>query len=621
MLNPPDARSDRLRSAVWTVVGAASLLGGCGAGNVSPAMPAAVTYGGVSFTATILAGTKPISGASVALYAAGTGGIGSKAASLLSHGAVTTGADGTATIPATYNCPATGSMLYLVSTGGAVSGQATANPEAVLLGTIGPCSVVTPATKVVLNEATTVASVYALAQFYSPTGNLGASATNATGLSNAFATAATLADPATGAVPGPTLPANADFKVARLNSIANLVNACVVDESACAGFFSAAAQTGSPAGNTLDAVYNLARAPAAEAASLFTQSQASSAYAPALAKTPADWTLFITYSGGGLNSPSGLGVDSSGSVWVANYFYTASKFSPVGAPAFPMGITGFGLNNSYGLAIDANDNVWIPNEQPYFGTDSIGSVSELTSAGVSLAGNSGYTGAGLNYPIAVAIDPNGTVWVVDYGDSHVTLLNASGQALSGAQGYATASFEFPVVVAVDANHFGWVGNLSNGGVTKVAADGSSFTSYQCCDGAAGIALDQQNNAWIANYYGASVSMIAADGSIVSNQGYTGLGSLDHPQGITVDGAGDVWVANYRAPYLTELAGASAAVPGASLTRASGMGADAGLREAYALALDASGNIWVSNQGSNTLTKFIGLAVPVKTPLSGLPQAP
>jgi hypothetical protein len=30
---------------------------------------------------------------------------------------------------------------------------------------------------------------------------------------------------------------------------------------------------------------------------------------------------------------------------------------------------------------------------------------------------------------------------------------------------------------------------------------------------------------------------------------------------------------------------------------------------------------VSNQGNNTVTKFIGLAVPVKTPLSGLPQLP
>jgi hypothetical protein len=38
-------------------------------------------------------------------------------------------------------------------------------------------------------------------------------------------------------------------------------------------------------------------------------------------------------------------------------------------------------------------------------------------------------------------------------------------------------------------------------------------------------------------------------------------------------------------------------------------------------VDASGNLWISNFGSNTLTEFVGLAVPVKTPLLGLPAAP
>jgi len=95
----------------------------------------------------------------------------------------------------------------------------------------------------------------------------------------------------------------------------------------------------------------------------------------------------------------------------------------------------------------------------------------------------------------------------------------------------------------------------------------------------------------------------------------------HPQGIAVDGGGSVWVANYRAPYLSKLAGSTAAVPGAALSPATGIGADAALLEAYAIAIDASGNLWVSNQGNSTITKFLGLAVPVKTPLSALPQLP
>ena len=54
---------------------------------------------------------------------------------------------------------------------------------------------------------------------------------------------------------------------------------------------------------------------------------------------------------------------------------------------------------------------------------------------------------------------------------------------------------------------------------------------------------------------------------------------------------------------------------------SGFGADASLVAPYALAIDASGNLWVTNSGKNTLTQFIGVATPVKTPLAGPPQAP
>jgi streptogramin lyase len=330
--------------------------------------------------------------------------------------------------------------------------------------------------------------------------------------------------------------------------------------------------------------------------------------------------MFLEFNGGAMNNPSGLGVDSTGSVWVASYFYVASKFSPIGAAIFPSGLGGSGLNNSYGLAIDTGDNVWIPNEQP-FTAAGIGSVTEFNSAGTTaLSGGSGYLNGGLDYPLSVAIDPNGTVWVVDYGNAHVTLLNSSGTPLSGTSGYTTPLFAFPVAVAIDANHFGWIVNQSSNNLTKVAPDGSSFTNYSCCDRASGIAIDQGDNIWVADYFGDEVSLVTNSGTVVSSN-LTGGGSIYHPQCIAIDGAGTAWVGNYRAAYLTELAGATTTNPGSSLSPAVGVGADAGLLEAYAIAIDASGNIWVSNQGNNTVTKFIGLAVPVKTPLSGLPQLP
>ena len=211
--------------------------------------------------------------------------------------------------------------------------------------------------------------------------------------------------------------------------------------------------------------------------------------------------------------------------------------------------------------------------------------------------------------------------MVDFGNSHLTLLDMNGQPVSGASGYTTTDFSFPVAVAVDSNHFGWVVNQASNYVTKVAPDGSSFTNYQLLRSGVGDCAGPVETifGWRTTS-GDSVSLMTNSGTVISNS-LTGAGSIYHPQGIAVDGGGNVWVANYRAPYITELAGATATVPGASLSPAAGLGGDAGQLEAYALALDASGNVWVTNQGSNTMTKFIGLAVPVKTPLSALPKLP
>ena len=573
----------------------------------------------MAFKVKVQAGTVGVMGAVVQLYAAGSAGNGSISTAV--GPSVTADATGTVNFAAGYACPAGTSELYLVSKGGTVGTAAAPNASLVMLAAVGECSGVTAGETVVIDEATTVAGVVALAPFYAVGGSVGASATNATGIANAFATAAELVDPVAGTAPGTTLPGTVSAPTMRVNALADLVNGCAVSVSQCAAVFSAATVAGGTApNNTLDAVYGIVKSPANNVAGVYAATTVSTAYAPALTAAPTDWTFFLTVSGGGMNAPSGLGVDSTGSVWVADYFEVASKFTPLGAAVFSGGLTGSGLNNSYGLAMDLNDNPWIPNEQP-FTSGAIGSVSEFTPGGMSLAGDKGYTAGGMDYPISVAIDPDGTVWVVDYGNSHLTLLNSSGTPVSGATGYTSGEFAFPVAVVVDGNHFGWVANQSGTTVTKVAADGSSFTSYECCNGASGLAIDQGNNIWVANYYGSSVSLISSAGAVVSNGAYTGGGGIDHPQGLAVDGAGNVWVANYRRPYLTELSGTNSAAPGTAVTPKTGYGADAGLLEAYAIAVDASGSVWVTNFGSSTVTKFLGLAVPVKTPLSGVMKMP
>ncbi len=320
-----------------------------------------------------------------------------------------------------------------------------------------------------------------------------------------------------------------------------------------------------------------------------------------------------------MNGPSAVAVDSTGSVWVASFFEVASEYSPFGIPTFPSGITGSGLGSSYGLALDSHDNAWIPNREGGSANNGIGTVTELSSTGQPLSGTTGYASGGLDYPIALAISPTGPTWIVDYGNSHLTVLSSSGQPLSGASGYASDLFAFPVAIALGSAGDAWVANQGGTTITHVSADGQTFTNSNCCNGASGLAIDAGGTVWVANYYGNSVSRVSSTGSVLPGN-FTD-GGIDQPQAIAIDGSGTAWVANYRGNTLSELASSTAATPGQALSPATGWLVDAALSEPSGVAIDASGNLWISNFGSDILTEVVGLATPVKTPLIGPVQLP
>jgi streptogramin lyase len=627
---------------VASIVAAGILAGATGCGSsptVTVTQPPPGPYTGAGFAGKAMAGKQPLIGAAVQLYAAGSGGNGSAATALLST-ALTTDVNGAFTVPAGYLCPLATSQIYVVARGGKPGAAAASPNTAITLFTaLGACDQVAPSTQIVVNEVTSAAAAYALSQFLSAGANLGASSTNLAGLENAVATASALADITAGSSPGPSFASNGSSPAPKIDSLANLLNACTASAAGantCSALFAATTPAaGAAPGNTFDAALNLVRNPGINVASLFALSTGSTVFAPVLAAAPSDWTLFVNYTGGGMNLPSGLGIDSVGNVWVASYNSAASLFSPLGKPILPQGITGFGLISSYGLAVDANDNAWIPNQPDYTLSGVFlpgNSVSVFNSSGQSVAGSSGFTGGGIYYPTGVAIDTDGSAWVVDDDDSHLTHLSSSGQALSGASGYTSPQLAFPVNAAIDANHNVWVVNstaavgATESAVVKVSPDGSQFTSFTCCNGPSNLAIDQLGNVWVTDYYGNSISELSSSGVVLSNPSYAG-GGIDHPQGIAIDAAGNVWIASYRSPpnlssALTELAGASnTAAPGTVLSPAAGLGLDAGLVEPFAVAVDASGNLWISAFATNTLTEFIGLAAPVRTPRIGPPAAP
>ena len=601
---------------------AVAALAGCG-GDVRVGEPSTGGGGGATggvpgapFAGVVLGGGQPVSGATVALYGAGSSGDGAGAQALLST-VVSTGADGHFAVPGDYRCVSGDQELYVVLHGGTAGPGARPNEALAGMTALGTCSDVGGATApYVINEATTVAAVWALRPFLGRaadgTVELGATATNGAGLEHAVALAQALVSVTAGTAPGSGLVRTATAPVAKVNTLASLLAVCAADagSAACGTVLGAK-------GNTLEAAMAVAAAPGTRVAAAFgALAGRTPVFTPVLGAAPPDWSLAMTYRGGGLivptsaglTGPTAVALDAEGRAWVTNYGGVLSVFGPTGTPVFASGLSGGGMGSSYALAIDASGNAWVTNTDP-------GTVTEWSAAGALLSGAGGF-GAG-DHPVGVGIAADGSVWIADNGDASVAKLNSAGVA-EGV--FTVAGMAFPQAVAVDGMNGVWVGNGTGMTLTHVDSHGAGVASVACCNGIAGLATDASGSVWAANYYGSSVSRVSAAGVVDTAGPYTSAG-LVGPQGIAVDGAGRVWVSSLRAPGVVEFAGAGASAAGEPLSPPSGWATDAGLDQATGIAIDASGNIWVPNFAAGTVTELVGMATPVKTPMLGPPTQP
>ncbi len=607
------------------------LIAGCGgrgsidSGQISTTAAAAID-------GKTLGGQFPVTGAEIQLYAAGSTGYGVSAQPLLSP-ALTSDSNGDFTITASeYTCPSSTALTYIVATGGD-PGLGSNNPFIALMAALGPCGQLSSIPYVVVNEATTVASVWALAPFLGPGAQVGTSSTNAQGLTNAFANVNNVVDITKGTSPGPSAPTGAQLPMAKIYTLANVLASCINSSgsTACNALFTAAKPpSGAQPTDTLGAALDIARNPSNNVATLFALPTPQPPFQPSLSAAPNDWTIALTFNGGGLNLPASIAIDALGNVWAANYCGSNSPCSSVtelsssGQPlSSSNGFADDSLWESYGLAIDINGSIWVTNQQTSGGN---GSLAELSSSGQLVS--SAFSAGGIYFPVADATDTDGSIWTANQGDSTVSKISNTGNPISASGGWGAGQVSGPSAVAIDANHYAWFANTnaSSGSVTSVSPNGSTVTEIVSGGNApVGIATDQiaGGHVWIANYFTSSISELEIGNggtATVVFSGYTG-GGINHPNGIAVDGSGNVWATNWDEKTLTELQGASGASPGQPVSPASGFGADANLLKPYGIALDASGNIWVSNFGSSTITQFLGAATPVKTPLVGPPQLP
>jgi hypothetical protein len=405
---------------------------------------------GASFSGAVHGGQQPISSATVQLYATGNTGYGSAytytvGTSLLGTHTVTTAADGTFSITGDYTCPSASTPVYLVATGGNPGlGNGATNPNINIMAALGPCGNLGPSTFVSMNEATTIASVWALSPFMSGVASIGTSSTNAAGLTNAFASVAKLVSivsgQAVGTNGGTTSPS------AKVYMLANILAACVNtaggtagDGSACGTLFTnTTVSGGATPTDTITAAMNLAQHPNMGTANLAGLVTPLSPFQPTQYATPSDFSLVVTHTGGGLSRPTGIATDASGNIWIPNGGNNSvSEFSNAGAAlSGTTGYTAGSLSSPAAIAVDTSGNAWITNK-------SSNTVTELAPLGAS---STLFTGGNMSAPAGIAIDASGYVWIANSGNASLTQINS----FSVLTNYAATSLSSPSAIAITA---------------------------------------------------------------------------------------------------------------------------------------------------------------------------
>ncbi|HTX39115.1 MAG TPA: NHL repeat-containing protein [Bryobacteraceae bacterium] len=305
-----------------------------------------------------------------------------------------------------------------------------------------------------------------------------------------------------------------------------------------------------------------------------------------------------------LYSPVGVAVDASGNIFISDtYNGYIRKVTPDGIVHFFAGV-GVGpqlgslqsgvqaateqLSFPAGMVIGPNGNLYFADA----GTERVLMISS-DEAITTIAGSvqSGYSGDGgpatsaqLSWPRDIAFDNTGNLYIADSVNNVIRRVDANGVittiAGTGAAGFSgdgksalSAQFNVPSGIAVDKNGSVYVSDTNNYRVRKIDPTGV-----------------------VATIAGTGVAGFSGDGgSAISAQ-------LSYPTGIKVDAAGNLYVADNGAVRRITPDGTITSIAGTGVSGYSGDGgpATASQLNAWGLAFDNAGNIYVASPADNAV---------------------
>ena len=301
------------------------------------------------------------------------------------------------------------------------------------------------------------------------------------------------------------------------------------------------------------------------------------------------------------NMPQGAAVDASGNVYVVDTLnHRIRKVTPGGVVTTFAGTGGEGavdgpaLNASFrypsGVAVDSSGNVYVADA----GTNLIrkvtpgGMVSTLAGSGTARFADGTGAAASFNYPTGIAVDLGGNLYVADARNNLIRKVTRDGvvTTLAGIvagsiiKGKApnpyqdgtgtTATFNFPVGIAVDAVGDIYVADFNNhrirkvtpgGVVTTLAGNGTATFADGPGTAAAfnypySLAVDAGGNVYVADNGNQRIRKVRPDGLVttLAGSGAAGYSNMTQPaltapfagpRGVAVDTAGNLFVVEYN----------------------------------------------------------------------------
>lgn len=356
------------------------------------------------------------------------------------------------------------------------------------------------------------------------------------------------------------------------------------------------------------------------------------------------------------SGPSGLALDPAGNLIVADKFNgLVRKIDPSGSVTTLQDQTGMPAPFNYpdSIAVDATGNVFVGSDYGY------DTITRVTPAGVvSLLPDGSATGEPFRYPAGLAVDAPGNLYVADCVNSKIRVISPSGDirtlAGSGSSSWAdgtgtAARFNYPMGLAVDSAGTVFVADTSNHAIREITASAvvttlaGSVAVPSASDGSgpsagfnepAGVASDASGNTYVADQGSSTIRKVTPEGVVStlagspsalpgSTDGSGSAARFNHPASLAVDPSGNVFVADTGNHTIRKMTPAGEVTTVAGVAGSSGTSDGASglsrFRLPAGVAVDTTGHVYVSDTNNHTIRKITpgGLV----STLAGQPRFP